>query len=202
MLGDILNFVEVCPYCKKHIHPEQIDERRENDDVIFIYKCPSCKELIIIKVKVKVKNGAVSYTLTGMIPYDISEMEFSKEIKQISEKFCIIYNQSRIAEQLNLTEICGGGYRKALEFLVKDYAILKNKEEEEKIKKKSLKACIDDIKDPKINACADRARFIGNDEVHYIRKIENQDIEVLKDLINLTVSWIELEFKTERIFNN
>lgn len=39
------------------------------------------------------------------------------------------------------------GYRKALEFLVKDYAIFLNQEDEDKIKNASLSSCINNYID-------------------------------------------------------
>ena len=72
---------------------------------------------------------------------------FNNIILELSPTFCEIYNQSYSAEQLGLDQISGVGYRKALEFLIKDYLISLNPENEETIKKKSLGNCIDqDIK--------------------------------------------------------
>jgi len=43
-----------------------------------------------------------------------------------------------LLSQQDLKEICGVGYRKALEFLIKDYVILNHDDEKEKIEKNSL----------------------------------------------------------------
>ena len=51
----------------------------------------------------------------------------------------------------------------------------------------------------RIKDCAKRAAWLGNDETHYIRKWETQDLEDLKDLIELTVNWIRDEYLTKRI---
>ena len=96
---------------------------------------------------------------------------FSETILEVSPKFSEIYNQAFTAEQQNLTEICGVGYRKALEFLIKDYSILKHPEQKDKIEKKALIACIKDyVEDSRIKTVSKRAVWLGNDETHYIRK--------------------------------
>lgn len=51
---------------------------------------------------------------------------FDKKIDEISPKFNEIYKQALAAEVSNLNEIAGLGYRKSLEFLIKDIAIQKN----------------------------------------------------------------------------
>lgn len=45
---------------------------------------------------------------------------------------------SHTAEQYKLLEICGVGYRKAIDFLIKDYSIANHPLEIEKIKKEML----------------------------------------------------------------
>ena len=49
---------------------------------------------------------------------------FSQTIKDISPTFESNYNQALCAEQMSLDQICGPGYRKALEYLIKDYLLL------------------------------------------------------------------------------
>lgn len=60
-------------------------------------------------------------------PIDIQHQEedFPMIIKRHCKKFISIYNQALTAEKNGLTEICGLGYRKSFEFLIKDY-LLKN----------------------------------------------------------------------------
>jgi hypothetical protein len=100
---------------------------------------------------------------------------------------------------MGLTEICGIGYRKALEFLIKDYLISNLPDEEEHIKKKLLGKCINDyVENPNIKEMAKRAVWLGNDETHYIRRWENKDINDLKILIDITVHWIEMEVLTNK----
>ena len=107
-------------------------------------------------------------------------------------------SQSEAAEAYQLGQIAGAGYRKALEFLIKDYAIKKNPEKEDEIKKSFLGNCINNfVPDENVKECARRAVWLGNDETHYIRKWEEKDINDLKILIRLTQAWILNSLLTE-----
>lgn len=119
-------------------------------------------------------------------------------LKKVSEDFVKIYTQSHKAEQLGFDKICGMGYRKALEFLVKDFAINLHPKEVEKIKKQTLAQCIENFIDsPKIKTLSKASAWIGNDETHYCRQHEDYNIDHLKAFINAIVSYInsELELK-------
>lgn len=94
--------------------------------------------------------------------------------------------------------VCGPGYRKALEFLVKDYVIGLHHDKKEEIKKTRLVQCIlNFVQNDNVKDVARRAAWLGNDETHYLRIWKNKDIKDLKGLIDLTVHWIELEKGTE-----
>jgi len=127
-------------------------------------------------------------------------VRFSGEIQKLSPAFVTIYGQSDSAEQEALTEICGVGYRKALEFLIKDYLIEKHSDKADEIKKKFLGRCIEEyVTEVRVKEVAKRAVWLGNDETHYVRLWEGKDLKDLKDLINLTVLWIDMEKKTEQL---
>lgn len=84
------------------------------------------------------------------------------------------------------------GYRKALEYLIKDFAISQSPTDDERIKKLPLANCISQyIKDTSVQSAAKRATWLGNDETHYVRKWETKDVKDLKILIRLTVNAIE-----------
>ena len=91
------------------------------------------------------------------------------------------------------------GYRKALEFLIKDYAIHFNLAEAETIKEQALAQCIKTyIDNPKIKTLAERSAWLGNDEVHYVRKHPDFDINDLKRFIDTCVNYIEMELNLEQ----
>jgi hypothetical protein len=117
--------------------------------------------------------------------------------------FVKIYGQSAAAEAETLDQIAGVGYRKALEFLVKDYCISQDEIAREAIEREFLGTTIDKrVGDPNIRECAKRAAWLGNDETHYTRKWEDKDIKDLKILIDLTMNWITNNILTKRYLDD
>ena len=124
----------------------------------------------------------------------------SDEIKSVSKSFEAIYAQAQEADHLGLDLISGIGYRKSLEFLVREYCISKFPEKEDEIKGKFLGGLLkDDIEDPRIKSMAERATWLGNDETHYIRKHEGKTVEDLKVLIQLLIRGIESEVLAQKL---
>lgn len=127
--------------------------------------------------------------------------EFPKRINVISKKFVRIYNQSMSAEAMGLDEICGLGYRKSFEFLIKDYLKKNNpKSEHKKIETNRVAKCIDDyVNDDAIKVLAHRAFWLGNDHAHYVKKWTGKTLADLKDLIDQTITWIIMHEELKKI---
>jgi hypothetical protein len=139
------------------------------------------------------------YRLRNTAPLSPKKPDIPAEVAAISPNYVEILTQSTHAEARRLDQIAGVGYRKSLEFLIKDYAIHKDPANAEDIKKIFLGTCIDKfIKDANVKACAARAAWLGNDETHYLRKWEAKDINDLKTLLRLTEAWILNELLTEK----
>ncbi len=131
-------------------------------------------------------------------PCKFEKHVFNKKIISLSPQFDKIYNQALAAETSGLDEIAGLGYRKSLEFLVKDFAIHQHPSDEEDIKKQMLSSCIKKyIDNPQIKTLVERSAWIGNDEAHYIRKQEDRDINDMKSFIQATVYFIGMVLITE-----
>ena len=191
---------EKCPICHRSVETNVITTfyASELGMAQAVFRCPreKCQELFIGTYK---EESIFSLTLDKVSPKYPIEQSFQETIKECSPTFVEIYNQAIAAEAYNLTQLVGMGMRKALEFLIKNYAIKKNKEDEENIKKMHLGPCIDKyIIDQNIKQCAKRAVWLGNDETHYIRKWNDRDINDLKTLIRLTVNWIDNSMLTEK----
>ena len=188
-----------CPFCHNRITPNIIFGYKKSGflmDVFLVCPDKDCHNTFVGKYG----NGdsLYYYFLNKVTKGNILEAEFDDAVKTLSDSFVTIYNQAFYAEQEGLLEICGVGYRKALEFLIKDYAIDKNPEDKEEIEKKFLSACIKEyVTDNRIKIVAERAVWIGNDETHYVRRWEGRDLEDLKKLIELTVHWIQMEKLTD-----
>lgn len=191
-----------CPYCHKSIDPKIIGNNYSSIHLEIIYKCTSldCKKLFIGRY-CNDYNEKYSFYQTNI--GDFKSVDFSETINKISDNFVKIYNEAHFAEQNQLNQICGVGYRKALEFLIKDYLINLNPKNKENIKKKFLGTCIkEDVNDLRIKKVAERAVWLGNDETHYVKIWEDKNLEDLKKLIQLTMHWIEMEHLTESFEKN
>lgn len=173
----------------------------ETGKLFALYFCPKCEECFMAHYSIEILD--CDYPSRGKLlyltPYAEAKTEFSKEITDLSPSFVSIYNQSEKAESIGLSEICGLGYRKSLEFLVKDYAIHLHPEDSELIKNKMLSPCIAEyIDNKKIKALSTASAWIGNDEAHYVRKRENYSIEHLKAFIRAVASFIDSDLSYEQ----
>ena len=173
------------------------------DEVETVLRCPSneCGRLFIARYKsVRTPQGLLLFELAELFPITMETTEHSDVIKALSPDFVAIFKQAESADKNHLDLICGPGYRKALEFLIKDYVIRAHPDKADEIKKLNLAKCIaDHVADGKVKQVAARAVWLGNDETHYLRKWEEKDLNDLKMLISLTLHWIEMEELTKKV---
>jgi len=198
-----------CPFCDRKIHPDfrcAITKYFGNgftepyaEILEAVFQCPAddCQHLFIVMYDKVSGHPEHEYFFASILPKNQSKKTFDQYIEDLSPSFCSIWNQAYQAEQSGLKDICGPGYRKALEYLIKDYLISQNPNKREYYQSKLLGNCIrDDIKDPRIKACAERAAWLGNDEVHYDKKWKGKEVKDLKTLIELSLHWILMEHLT------
>ena len=202
-----------CPRCNVSCLLEPLDtyfinhtQGRLTRDAYSLFFCPNCEECFVTTHTVELIPRNDNSNIREIFPASSSVSSFSNQISALSPNFVRIYNQSEKAEAVGLDEICGIGYRKALEFLIKDYAIAFNTEKETDIAKASLSACIETyISDTRIKSLAKASAWIGNDETHYVRLHENYDIKHLKTFISAIVSFIDANlacFEAERLLTS
>lgn len=195
-----------CPICFKsatlsHLGAVKVgDPNKAAQQVELIYQCPSlkCNRLFIARyVQREISKGRYEYLLTETLPNSFKTKSFEKQIENLSEEFVNIFNQASFAEQSNLDQIAGMAYRKALEFLIKDYCIQIHPDDRKNIEKMFLSQCIKNYVDhPSIKSAAEKSVWLGNDESHYKKKWKDRDISDLKILLNVTVSWINTDLLT------
>lgn len=196
-----------CPYCHHGIKPSFVIgyhfELDLNHHWRLTFICPrqECQEIFFAFYSKSTLdfNHMSSPGFRGCAPYSFKEELFNDAIKEISPSFVTIYNQAKHAEARKLDEICGLGYRKALEFLIKEYLVTIHPSEAEDIKKNhKFDSVIEKyVSDEKVKFLAKRAAWLGNDYAHYTRKWEDKDITDLKRLINTAVYWISAEKELE-----
>lgn len=206
-----------CPCCHKGIGVESLDGFvHENDSPEFydtraeiIFQCPldACKRYFIAYYRqnnshhqaLRTYGTEPNFELRGFSPYVFQKKEFPKEIEKTSSQFAEIFNEAAQAENRGLKKVAGPGYRKALEFLVKDYLVKREPNKKAEIRKSLLQTLIQKfIDDADLKACAERAVWLGNDETHYLRIWKDKDINDLKRLIILSLNWIQNKILTEK----
>lgn len=196
---------DVCPQCKKALKPQMLFESTFQDQknawyLVHLYLCNSCYRPFIAvyscaETGTIVNSGHLfKARLLQVEPQQYQERSFEKTIKDLSPQFVKIYNQAWESETRNMDELAGIGYRKAMEFLIKDYCIHKNPDAQDEIKALPLGQCISRFIDSaQIKTLATRATWIGNDETHYIRKHEDRDIQDMKRFIDAAVHFISMD---------
>jgi hypothetical protein len=192
-----------CPICHSKVAPVLRYGRsgtfRYKASVEMVYTCPNyeCNEFFIAYYGVI--DGQQGYmSLINARPIEPIALTFDDSIKQISPNFCGIYEEAHKAEEFGLTQICGVGYRKSLEFLIKDYLIVKRPDDKASIEAIMLGTCINNyVSDPRVKEVARRATWLGNDETHYQRRWMDKDLTDLKTMIKLVVHWIDAEHLTD-----
>lgn len=201
----------ICPMCSHCIQPILLSNRLHflNDDTkagcfSAFFECTHCHKSFISTYDIKYERTSSSYSYyvatkhLYSAPSKYKAQEFPKCISENYQSFVKIYNQSLEAEHYNLDEIAGIGYRKALEFLIKDFLILYESKDETKVKITPLGTCINTmIENPQLKTVASRATWLGNDQTHYEQKYTDKDINDLKKLIKLSVNWIEMIYLTD-----
>lgn len=190
---------DTCPVCSVSIYPTYIfvyDKNRWTTELLC--GCPrnECGALFFAEYF----NTGNACIFQGCYPHSKVIKEFPEEVADISPEFVAIFNQAHHAEQEKLDLISGVAYRKALEYLIKDYVLKMFPDDaENKIKSIPLMQVIQKfISEPNIKSMAERATWLGNDETHYVRKWEDRDLKDLKNLIDLTVYFISLSLKAKR----
>ena len=196
-------FPDRCPRRHVSVAPNRLNGYVQTDQarayVPFICPNEACDSIFVVQYR-KQDAPARGYVFETAFPQDPAPEVFSETVQDLSPDFVDIYGQAYKAELFGLSDICGAGYRKALEFLVKDYLIKKKGIPKHEVAPAMIGTCIRDpdwITDARLRQAAERAAWLGNDEIHYERWHPGLTVDDLKTLIRLTVHWIEGEMLTE-----
>lgn len=198
-----------CPICHRSVEPRLLSASIYDGELEVVFRCPhkSCQKVFIARytfagLSEPHRQDPQFWRFVGSLPTVALPRVFDEEIKKLSPAFVTIYNQSVTAESSGLDQLCGTGYRKSLEFLVKDYVktLPANSGKGDEIERTFLGVCIDKyVTDPRVKATAKRAAWLGNDETHYVKKWEDKDVDDLKKVIDLTLHWISSEILTREL---
>lgn len=190
-----------CPVCHVTIEPENLTgapSANAFDWVEVYFRCTNMRCRRHFTALYKIDRGASqhvqTFNLEQCVPVAPIRPKFDDEIAKLSPSFIEVYAQSSAAEGYGLTEVAGPGFRKALEFLVKDYAIHLNSQHAEPIKQMPLAAVIKEfLLGDKLPIVSARAAWLGNDQTHYESRWVGKDLQDLKKLIDATAHFIAME---------
>ena len=187
-----------CPLCNIRNRPIIVSENFLRERAYIFFICSNCDSSFLgiytfnpLPENETPVNPFPTYPLSleKLFPNQLHYEEFP-EIQTFSPSFAIIYSQTLSAEKEGLTELTGMGFRKALEFLVRDYLVFLEPEKEEDIRKLTFANCIKKL-DTDLQEVADGANWLSNDFVHYTKMHHEFNIEDLKEFIDLFVAKIQ-----------
>ena len=196
---------ELCPHCGRTMSPQHVGQSMSDDSCdefkrghfSVIYRCSyaDCLKYFVIEYQ-------NNYEIATPIEYSYRppiKVNLPKNIEKVSPMFVEIYSQAEVAETENLDLIAGVGYRKAAEFLIKDYAISKNPDKEKHIKDTFLNNVIQEYFSdfPKLKALSVSIAWLGNDETHYVRRHNDKDLQDLKRFIQAAAQFIAADYDAD-----
>lgn len=192
-----------CPHCGERMTPDicgnGVSDNSTGDNFIhfgMLARCTdsNCKKYYSLEYYYSSKNGKTylkTYEYRPPIKIDLPE-----NIDEVSSHFVEIFTQATKAEEEGLDQIAGVGYRKSLEFLIKDYVIFLNPEKEDQVKNSFLGKVIENhlTHIPRLQSLAKAASWIGNDETHYVRRHDDKDIRDMKQFIKSTAHFVVADY--------
>jgi hypothetical protein len=205
----------ICPHCHVANEPRQLFAYfdRKVNKLISVWLCNynKCNKVFAVSHIENTNNEyVIERNLNGLPkgpiwPKPIFDLKDGNTIGTENEeqsKFIKTYLQSLEAEANGLDEIAGMGYRKAIEYLVKDWAIHLNQNDKDKILGQWLSAVIKDYFFGDLKEILERATWLGNDQAHYNKLFEEYNINHLKELIDLIMVELDREFKKRQYIEN
>lgn len=193
-----LDVPKVCPHCHKEMVPtiitkSDLQNYKQNRVFAILARCNICSSFYAVEY---IYSNPRQNPKQILVPYDYSptvELDIPDNVKEISEYFEDIYTQSESAYQLGLKQIAGMGYRKSIEFLVKDFLIFLNPKDTDKILKLTLDNAISKIDNEKLQNLARMTNYLGNDQTHIRTLHPTKDIDDLRDFLKNLVLLISFE---------
>ncbi len=200
----------ICPHCHIAMIPKFLYQVRDSDlkRLTTIWNCTNqnCEKSFVVTYDKSVANS-LYYILPKFIdglpkgpifPKPILDLEDGQSDGNLIEKqtkFIKTYLQSLEAESKGLDEIAGMGYRKSIEYLVKDWAIKNFPNDKPKILQMWLSGIIQNYFTGDLKDILERATWLGNDQSHYNKLFEEYNIIHLKELIELIMVELDREAK-------
>lgn len=185
----------ICPYCGVYTDATQNEAHlftifNSTSMLVVSNKCTRCKKNFFAAYVAE--NGKL--TLNAIIPI-IENDAIHEGLAQMSPDFERIHQQAFRSETRGDLDVAAAGYRTALEFLIKDYAIKELNMPEDEVSKKTLSDAIKEYaNDADATVAFDVSRVLGNDYVHYKRKNQECGFETFKHYYKIALQLMGIKY--------
>ena len=211
-----IEFLNTCPLCGQTMTPKYLEgniygtksdgttNQLGGTDYIAVltFKCTdsSCKRYYSLNAKFNLWGVNLSFVDFMTNHYQSpANTTIDDSIKKISPDFAKIYIQTYKAETWGLDSLTGMGYRRSLEFLVKDYLCEVEKVQkkdgspytQKEIYHKGFAEAISMIPEETIRKTAKAAAWIANDYTHTEVKWTEESVDSVKEFISAIMSYIQ-----------
>ena len=205
---------DICPHCHVANQPRHLFHYYDGFSLRLysLWQCNSknCNKIFIASHKDSLQGLCFERYLNGLPqgpiwPKPIIDLKDGRTVQTEEirpSNFIKTYLQSLEAESMGFDEIAGMGFRKSIEYLVKDWAIHNNPEDKEKILGLWMAEIIKNYFTGDLKDILDRATWLGNDQSHYNKLFEEFNLSHLKELIELIMVELDREFKKKHYIEN
>ena len=186
-----------CPHCG--VGTDAVVTAREvfpftgNANLLFASaKCTGCHRTFFFSCVRE--SGNADAEVVSIYPNTADPFR-NETLEKISPRFMNLYNQGIAAEKEGHIELAALGYCKALEILVKDYAISElDKPAEEVVEKNLFDSVADYLQQRELINTPDLIRILGDEYTHYEKDYPEQDLVILKGYMEIFLKQIEMQF--------
>lgn len=195
-----ISLPDTCPRCGRDLSATPLSviylkSEKAVEQYAVTVSCQQCNQAIFFDVMHL--QTALYGTLTGTYPApQLSNLPAGMD--SLYPDFVKVYCQAVTAEARGLTDICGMGYRKALEILVKQYSIKAFPSESDAIQTEFLAKTVSRIQNSKIQSLAKAATWLGNDQTHLQALHPEYSVSDIKSFIRALCYHILMEEEVSR----
>ena len=207
---------DMCPLCHFGMDLSQYSWRNFHDwshadqqdfSIFSMYVCPHCHRGFVVVHKMVVSGGCegagecvVREESQAAYPHIVKLSDMDDVVYSVSPKFYDVYQQCLTAKANGLYDLYGMGFRKAVEYLVTDFAIKMRPEENDKIRDMSLhNRIMRYISDDDVRKTLLACKLLGNNEVHYDNSNTSDDMILFEKLIGDVIRYIGRALRQVRV---
>lgn len=185
---------EVCPVCGKGTALNLQFTNSGPNGVIYVFRCShrDCQSIFAYLFDKDTKK-------VSSLPANNRFEGIPSEVFDVSPTFKEIYFEASSSDQLNYHHLDGMGYRRALEFLVKDYLVYFGIEANtESAYHLSFSSAINKLDNDNLKHLAKASSWLGNDQTHTEIKWNDYTVEDLKSFIKAFSAFILFRINSKK----